>query len=273
MRGRMKLAGRTAVVTGAASGIGRAVAEVLAGRGCHLALVDVDRNGLAAAADALRGRGIRVSRHRVDVADRDTVAALPAAVRAEHPGVDVLVNNAGVAVGGTFAQVAEENFDWLLGINFHGVVRMTRAFLPLLQTSDDARLVNVSSIFGIIAPAGQTAYSASKFAVRGFSMALAHELEGSRVGVTVVYPGGIATRIADRARVPDDVSPEELRVRLARHNRLLRIPPAVAGRAIVRGIERRKRRVLIGLEAWAVVALERLAPLRYWALLKGRLDP
>src|SRR5918993_1406636 len=135
-----------------------------------------------------RGRHRRVERRRMDVADRAAVAALPAAVLAAHGRVDLLVNNAGVALGGTFEQVSEADFDWLMAINFDAVVRLTRAFLPLLRASDDARIVNVSSIYGIVAPPGQTAYSASKFALRGFSTALRYELAGTPVGVTIVHP-------------------------------------------------------------------------------------
>lgn len=165
----LTLKDRTAVVTGAASGIGRAIAASLARRGCHLALADIDDAALARTASELAEPGVRISRYHLDVSDRDAVAAFPARVIAEHDGVDVLVNNAGVALGGTFPEVAERDFDWLFAINFFGVVRMTRAFLPLLYKSEEARLVNISSLFGLIAPPGQTAYAASKFAVRGFS--------------------------------------------------------------------------------------------------------
>ncbi|HEX8298871.1 MAG TPA: SDR family NAD(P)-dependent oxidoreductase [Rubricoccaceae bacterium] len=267
----MHLNGRTAVVTGAASGIGRAVAVSLARRGCDLALADLNEAGLAETATLVRTYGVRVSTHRLDVADRDAVSALPAAVTAEHTGVDVLVNNAGVALGGTFEDVEEADFEWLFGVNFWGVVRMTRAFLPLLRASDDARLVNVSSIYGIIAPAGQTAYAASKFAVRGFSMALRHELEGSNVGVTVVHPGGVATAIADGARVPKATPADEAARGRARANRLLTLPPEVAGETIVRGIERRKARVLVGSDAKAAAVIERLVPVNYWALIRRRM--
>ena len=181
-----------------------------------------------------------MSRHRLDVADRAAVAGFPDVVAAEHAGVDVLVNNAGVAVGGTFEQVSDEDFEWLFEINFWGVVRMTRAFLPLLRASDDARVVNLSSVFGLVAPPEQVAYAASKFAVRGFSEALRHELEGSGVGVTVVHPGGVATSIAEKARVPAGVSEEEIARRHAKYRKLLRLPPEVAGETIVRGIERRQ---------------------------------
>ena len=213
----MKLRGRVAVVTGAGGGIGRGIALALARRGCHLALADIDAAGLAAtAAEAeAEAAGVRPSRHVVDVADRAAVAALPALVREAHGRVDVLVNNAGVALGGSFEQVSETDFDWLMAINFEAVVRMTRAFLPLLHGSDDARIVNVSSVYGLVSPPGQSAYSASKFAVRGFSNALRHELEGTRVGVTVVHPGGVATAIARSARAPAGVPAEEIALRRA----------------------------------------------------------
>ena len=155
-----------------------------------------------------------------------------------------------------------------MAINFDAVVRMTRAFLPLLQTSDDARIVNVSSIYGIVSPAGQTAYSASKFAVRGFSNALRHELEGTRVGVTVVHPGGVATAIARSARAPAGIDAAEVERRRAAVERKLRMPPARAGEIIVRGIERRRARVLVGGDAVVVALLERLAPVGYWRVLR-----
>ncbi|HEX8299209.1 MAG TPA: SDR family NAD(P)-dependent oxidoreductase [Rubricoccaceae bacterium] len=271
MSSTMNLKGRTALVTGAASGIGRAVAVSLARRGCALALVDLNAAGLAETATLVRPYGVETSVHRLDVGDRDAVAALPDAVMAEHAGVDVLVNNAGVALGGAFEEVDEADFEWLFGINFWGVVRMTRAFLPLLRASSEARLVNVSSIYGIIAPAGQTAYAASKFAVRGFSMALRHELEGSTVGVTVVHPGGVATAIADAARVPKGTSVEDAARGRARANRLLTLAPEVAGETIVRGIERRQARVLIGSDAKAAAVIERLMPVTYWALIRQRM--
>ena len=221
MAERMRLEGRTAVITGAAGGIGRAIAVSLARRGCHLALADVDEAGMAGTAELVRAHGVRVTRHRLDVADRAAVAGFPAQVAAEHPGVDVLVNNAGVAVGGTFEQVSEEDFEWLFEINFWGVVRMTRAFLPALRASGDARVVNLSSVFGLVAPPEQVAYAASKFAVRGFSEALRHELEGSGVGVTVVHPAGVATSISEKARVPAGVSDEEVERRRERFRKLL----------------------------------------------------
>ncbi len=267
MANRLRLDGRTAVITGAARGIGRAIAVSLARRHCHLALADVDENGLSQTADLTRQHGVRVSQHVVDVADRAAVAAFPDVVAAEHSRIDLLVNNAGVAVGGTFDQVAEIDFDWLFEINFWGVVRMTRAFLPLLRASDDARIVNLSSIYGVIAPAEQTAYSASKFAVRGFSEALRHELAGSSIGVTVVHPGGVATSIAENARLPAGVSDEEIARRRERWRKLLRMPPEIAGEIIVRGVERRQSRVLVGSDAKVISLIARLFPTSYWKLL------
>jgi NAD(P)-dependent dehydrogenase (short-subunit alcohol dehydrogenase family) len=263
--------GRVAVLTGAASGIGRATAQALARRGCALALADLDEDGLALVADACEALGVRTSRHRLDVASREAVAALPEAVRALHGRVDLLVNNAGVALGGTFEQVSEADFDWLFEINFHGVVRMTRAFLPLLRASDDARIVNLSSLYGLVSPPGQAAYSASKFAVRGFSNALRHELAGTRVGVTVVHPGGIATAIARNARVAAGATPEQIAQGRERAQKLLTMPPERAAEIIVRGVEARRARVLVGTDAKVVALLERLAPVGYWRVLERAL--
>jgi len=264
---RMRLDGRTAVVTGAASGIGRAIAVSLARRGCNLALADIDEAGMVGTSEMIQQNGVRVSRHLLDVADRIAVTQFPDIVAAEHGGVDVLVNNAGVAVGGTFEQVSDEDFEWLFEINFWGVVRMTRAFLPLLRASEDARVVNISSVYGLVAPPEQVAYSASKFAVRGFSEALRHELEGSRIGVSLVHPGGVATSIAEKARVPAGVSEEEIARRYAKYRKLLRLPPSVAGETIVRGIERRQSRILVGSEAKVISLIARLWPVSYWKVL------
>ncbi len=264
----MRLQNRTAVVTGAASGIGRAIAMSLSRRGCHLALADIDGPKLEAAVKEASAKGVRVSRHRLDVADRAAVAAFPEAVLAEHAGVDVLVNNAGVAIGGTFEEASEEDFEWLFGINFWGVVRMTRVFLPLLKKSDDARVVNISSVFGLISPPGQTAYSSSKFAVRGFSNALRHELAGSNIGVTVVHPGGVATSIADNARPPKNATAEQIAQRRAQFKKAARLPAETAGEIIVKGMERRAARVLVGKDAKMMAIIERLAPVSYWKMLE-----
>jgi short-subunit dehydrogenase len=268
---RMRLDGRTAVITGAGGGIGQAIAVSLARRGCHLALADIDEFGMAGTADLAREYGVRVSQHCVDVADRAAVSELPDVVAAEHAGVDLLVNNAGVAVGGTFEQVSEEDFEWLFDINFWGVVRMTRAFLPLLRASGDARVVNLSSVYGLVAPPEHVAYAASKFAVRGFSEALRHELEGSGIGVTVVHPGGVNTSIADNARVPAGVTEEEVTRRREKYRKLLRLPPAIAAETIVRGIERRQARILVGSDAKVISLIVRMLPVSYWKVLAMRM--
>lgn len=267
----MNLCERVAVVTGAGGGIGRGIALALSSRGCHLALADISAAGLAETAGLIRGA--QVTTHRLDVTDREACIALPGAVLHEHGRVDLLVNNAGVAIGGTFEQVDESDFDWLMQVNFHAVVRLTRLFMPHLKKSDQARIVNVSSLFGLIAPPGQTAYCAAKFAVRGFSESLRRELEeaGSSVGVTVVHPGGINTEIARSARPPRHVTNEEASLIAAERDRFqkfLRMSPVQAGEIIVAGIEKQRSRVLVGTDARIASLIERLVPVGYWNLLK-----
>ena len=265
----MQIKNCVAVLTGAGGGIGRALAVSLAEQGCHLALADINPASLAETADKARAQGVHVSEHPLDVSRRDAIAALPEAVMAEHGRVDLLINNAGVALGGNFDQVTTENFDWLMAINFDAVVCMTRAFLPLLRQRDVARIVNVSSLFGLITPAGQTAYCASKFAVRGFSNALRLELQGTPVGVTVVHPGGIATGIATSARLPEGTPDAEREREMARARKLLRMPPVRAAEIILNGIRKDKARVLVGNDARILSWLERLLPVNYWRLLPG----
>lgn len=256
------------MLTGAASGIGASLASALAGRGCALALVDRDAAGLEIVATTARASGVTVSTHVVDVADRQAILALPGAVLAAHGRVTILVNNAGVALMGRFDQVSEADFEWLFDINFWGTVRMTRAFLPALRSVEAAQIVNISSVYGLMAPPGQVAYAASKFAVRGFSEALRHELEGSSMGVTVVHPGGIRTAIARMARVPDTVQAADAARGLALFSKLLRTEPDVAAAAILQGIERRSKRVLIGADARQIATLVRLFPVGHWKLIQ-----
>jgi short-subunit dehydrogenase len=268
---RLDLSGKTAVITGAGSGIGRALALGLAARGCHLALSDIRPATLEPLAAELAPRGLRVSCHALDVADRDQVAAFPAIVTTSHPAVDLLFNNAGVALAGRFDEVSEQDFDWLFSINFHGVVRMTRAFLPLLKQRPEAHLVNIASVFSILTAVGQSAYCSSKFAVRGFSNVLRQELEGSSVGVSVVCPGGIATRIAVDARIGHGVSAADHATNLKRSAKLLSLAPERAAETILSGVERRKARILVGNDAKAGALLERLMPIRYYDLMRGLL--
>ena len=258
-----------AVVTGAASGIGRAAALALAARGCHLALADRDREGLEATAAQAERQGVTVSRHPFDVTDGPDVRSFPVGVRAVHKRVGVLLNNAGSSLVGRFEDVSMHEFRWLMEVNFFSVVEITKGFLPLLLQQPEARVVNVSSLFGLVAPAEQVAYAASKFAVRGFSEALRHELEGTPVGVTVVHPGGVRTGIARNGRVAARMSAAEAEKKTALFaERALRLEPEAAAEAIVRGIERRKARVLIGADARAGDVLARLAPGRYWSALR-----
>lgn len=267
-RGAYRLKDRTAVVTGAASGIGRALAVALAMRGCHLALVDIQVEDLDETAAQVEGLGVRVSQHPLDISSAMEVAALPAAVVAAHGAVDVVINNAGVALAGRFDQIRQEDFDWLLSINLGGLVHMTRAFLPLLREVDEGRLVNVSSLFGLIAPPGQTAYATSKFAVNGFSQALANELAGTSVDVSIVYPGGVATSIAKHARGQDGLSEAQAADRRERLKRLLKMPPERAAQIILDGIVARRRRILVGNDAKIAALVARLAPVGYWRLLQ-----
>ena len=260
------LRGGVAVLTGAASGIGAALAANLARRGMHLALVDLNAAGLEATAAQARAADVTVSTHVLDVADHAAVAALPAAVLAAHGRVTALVNNAGVALGGLFQQVSAEDFDWLMAINFGGTVRLTRAFLPVLAREPAAQLVNVSSIFGIIAPPGQTAYAASKFAVRGFSESLRHELQmsGSPIGVTLVHPGGVRTAISENARLAQGLDAAQVQSERANWRSLLVLDPATAAEVIATGIERRAPRVLVGSDAKGAAIVQRLFPVTYW---------
>jgi short-subunit dehydrogenase len=273
--GPYQFAGGTAVVTGAASGIGAALAVQLAARGSSLVLVDRDKDRLGDVADRLRGAhpGLTLATHVADLSDDEQTAELAATLAAEHPETTLLVNNAGVALGGRFDQVTLEEFDWVMAVNFRSVVRLTHALLPALKAHPGAHLVNVSSVFGIFAPAGQAAYSASKFAVRGFSEAVRHELAENAVGVTVVHPGGIKTRIAESARTGSGVSVEEYEQGRKQFAKLLTMPPETAAALIMEAIEKRRPRLLIGWSAKVPDVLVRLLPGSYWKLVARRAAP
>jgi short-subunit dehydrogenase len=262
----LALRGGVAVVTGAAHGIGRALALCLADEGMSLALVDRDTEKLAEAAAAVAARGVRVSSHAIDMGDRNAVAALPEAVLATHGRVSLLVNNAGVALMGSFDEVSLDDIEWLMDINFWGVVRATKAFMPALKREQAAHIVNLSSVFGLIAPTGQCAYSASKFAVRGFSEVLRHELAGTNVSLSVVHPGGIATDIAVHARVSSGIDQATAKAAADGFKRVARTSPAAAAERILRGIKRRERRILIGADARLIDIVQRLLPVSYWGI-------
>jgi NAD(P)-dependent dehydrogenase (short-subunit alcohol dehydrogenase family) len=265
------LEGGVAVVTGAASGIGRALARRLAREKMSLALADVDRNGLEETARLVAAPAPNLSTHVVDVADRGTVERFAAEVVARHERVTLLVNNAGVAMYGTVEEVSLDEIDWLMRINFWGVVYGVKFFLPILRRQPRAHIANLSSIYGIISPAGQGAYCASKFAIRGFTEVLLHELEGTSVGVSCVHPGGIRTPIARKARVAAGVKDRSGRDQLiARFDEVARMLPEAAADRIVDGVKRGEPRILIGADAVSLDRLQRLLPVRYWRILRRR---
>jgi NAD(P)-dependent dehydrogenase (short-subunit alcohol dehydrogenase family) len=240
---------RVTVVTGAASGLGRALAIELAVRGATLELSDVDVTGLEETAARCRDLGAPAKTHLVDVADHAAVGAFAEAVVAEHGAVRMVVNNAGIALAAQATEQRLADIHRVLDVNLRGVINGTQAFLPALEASGDGRLVNISSVFGLVAMPFNSAYNASKFAVRGYTEAVAIELDIARAPITVtcVHPGGIATNIAANAQsAPGN---EQL---LASFEALLRMPPERAARLILEGVARRRRRVLVGADAWAL---------------------
>ena len=254
--------GRVAAITGAGSGIGRALSIELARRGAHVALSDVDEEGLAATVSACEGHGVKVTSHRVDVADRAAVEAWADQVVAEHGRVNMIVNNAGVALGATVEAMSYEDLEWLMGINFWGVVHGTKAFLPHLKAAGEGHVVNISSVFGLVSIPTQSAYNAAKFAVRGFTDSLRIELEAERCGVsaTTVHPGGIRTNIARNARIDASTSavagdPESAR---ADFDKVARTTPEAAAQQILAAVQRNRRRALIGPDAVVFDLLSRL---------------
>ena len=254
-----RLEGRTAVVTGAGSGIGRAVSLALAGAGCHLALADRNEQALAETAERAMREGRRVSRHVIDVSDRERMQALADDVLSSHGGVEILVNNAGVTAISSFEDQKLEDFAWLMGINFWGVVYGCKFFLPALRRAEEAHIVNVSSVFGILGVPMQSSYCASKFAVRGFSESLRAELADTGVGVTSVHPGGIATNIVKDGRY-DGHGADALRNELVTTFASRMLSPERAAEIIVSAVRRNAPRALITREAHLIDFVQRVAP-------------
>ena len=266
--------GRVAAVTGAASGIGRALARDLAGRGAHLALADIDAAGLAETARRCQRPGLTITSQHLDVADRDAVYAWADQVVADHGRVNLIFNNAGVGLAASVEAMSYADFEWLMSINFWGVVYGTKAFLPHLKAAGEGHVVNLSSVFGLISVPGQAAYNAAKFGIRGFTDALRMELEMERCGVscTTVHPGGVKTNIARNARLdpglraggPASVDPA------AEFDKLARTTPESAARQILLGVARDRRRVLVGTDAAVIDLVSRLpAALSQRAIVKG----
>lgn len=258
------LENKVVVITGAGSGIGRALALECARRGSLLALSDVDEAGLAETADQARAAGAReVRTDRLDVADRDAMTAYAASVADQFGRVNVVVNNAGVALAGDLVDLDWPDIDWIIGINFLGVLNGTKAFLPHLIASGDGHVVNLSSLFGLVSMPGQSIYNATKYAVRGMSEAVRIEMlaAGHRVGVTVVHPGGIKTAIARNARV----SSREDQARTASFfdKKLAKTRPEKAAEVIIAGVLADKSRVLVGSDAHALHWFGKLAGARY----------
>ncbi len=268
--------GKVAAITGAGSGIGRALAVALARAGARLALSDIDTEGLAQSAQQVTGLGGSCSTTTLDVSQRDAVFAWAEECRAAHGRVNLLVNNAGVALAAGAASVRIEDFQWIMGINFWGVVHGTQAFLPHLHASGEGHLVNISSIAGMVAMPTQAAYNASKFAVRGYTEALRMELElaGAPVSATCVHPGGIATRIAKAMRVDEDLLRRtglEADAFRQRSDRLLQVTtPEQAAQRILDGVRRNARRVLVGPDARAIDVMQRVLGAGYQPLFVRR---
>jgi NAD(P)-dependent dehydrogenase (short-subunit alcohol dehydrogenase family) len=263
------LRNKVAVVTGASSGIGRALALELAGLGAELALSDVDEAGLEETVGQVRSYGAKVSHERIDVAERGAMHAWSDRVVEQHGRANLIINNAGVALSSTIEDMSYDDLEWLMGINFWGVVHGTKAFLPHLIASGDGHIVNISSVFGIIGVPGQGAYNAAKFAVRGYTECLRQELaiDGHPVSATCVHPGGIKTNIARNGRVTTKEGAPSRQEMEEMFDRAARTTPRDAAKKIIGGIKANKRRVLIGLDAQFIDKIQRIAPTGYQALL------
>lgn len=264
---------KVAAITGAGSGIGRALAYALAHQGCHLALSDVNAEGLAETADQARKLGVTVTHTLVNVADREAMHAWADQVVLDHDRVNLIFNNAGVAHAGTVEGSDYAEYEWIMNINFWGVMHGTKAFLPHIKATGEGHVVNVSSVFGLFAQPGMSAYNATKFAVRGFTEALRQELdmEGCGVSASCVHPGGIKTNIAKTARMNASLArvtgQEADQARKQFNDQLLRTTPDKAASVILRGVLRDSRRILIGADAWALDGMQRLLPTLYQRLV------
>jgi NAD(P)-dependent dehydrogenase (short-subunit alcohol dehydrogenase family) len=266
---------KVAAITGAASGIGRALALELAGHRCHLALSDIDEVGVSETAKQARELGVRVTSQRVDVADRGAVYAWADEVAKAHGKVNLIFNNAGVALGSTVEKIRYEDFEWLMGINFWGVVYGTKAFLPHLKESGEGHIVNISSVFGLAGIPSQSAYNAAKFAVRGFTESLRQELDmlGYGVSASSVHPGGIKTAIARSARMDDSIYDlglgEAGSDTREKFEKSFITSPEKAARIILDGVQRNQRRILVGPDARVYDWMVRLLPTAYQRVAVG----
>lgn len=259
------------VITGAASGIGRALAVRLAREPiAGIAICDVNAADLAETEKLIDKANLKVTARRVNVANEAEMRRFADEVIEAHGRVTHVINNAGVALGGAVSEVSLEDMRWLMGINFWGVVYGTKLFLPYLEKEKSAHIVNFSSLFGLVAPPGQATYCASKFAVRGFTESLRHELEGTNIAVSVVHPGGVKTNIANNAKIGEGVelTEKEIEQRKEKMNRnLSRTTPEQAAETIVKGIKARNPRILIGVDARLLSLIGRFLPRRYFSFI------
>jgi NAD(P)-dependent dehydrogenase (short-subunit alcohol dehydrogenase family) len=261
---------KVAVITGAGSGIGRALAQLLAGRGCRLALADIDEESLR---ETAAGLPAEVLTHALDVANRAAVYGFADAVKQRFGTAHVVVNNAGVALTQSVNEMTWDDFEWLMGINFWGVTYGTKAFLPMLLAQNEGAIVNLSSVFGLIAVPTQSAYNAAKFAVRGFTEALRHELKDTGVRAISVHPGGIRTNIVRDSRFYKDPFGRTDKARVIdRFEKMAKTTPEQAAATIVRGIEKGSPRVLIGGDAVMIDKLQRLMPVSYGRVVNAMME-
>lgn len=261
-----------AVITGAGSGMGRCLAQQLAAKGASLALADVSEKGLNETVALLTDAKGKVTRHIVNVAEEQQVKAFAEEVAAQHGRATVLFNNAGVALLGHLEEISLQDFRWLMDINFWGVVYGVTYFLPLLKKEKRGHIVNTSSLLGFFGAAGQGAYCASKFAVRGYTESLHHELLGTNIGVTCVHPGFVRTSIAERAKVGQRAGATLRKESLTRFEKVARTDAATAAAKILRGVELGKPRILIGPDAYFVDIWQRLKPASYWNLIAKQFE-
>ncbi len=258
--------GATSVVTGAASGMGAQVARQLADRGARLALIDRNADGLVALAASLAGTGHTT--HVVDLADDDAVASLAAEISASHPHVQTLITCAGSSMLGSIDQLTMTEMRWLMDVNLWGTVNITRTLLPALRRSPAAHITHLVSIYGLAAPAGRIPYAMSKFAVRGFTEALRHELEGTSVTVGAIYPAGVKTGIILHGRYAAALDPAIAQRAAAAQAKMYHTEPEDAARRIVAATIGRRPRTMVGREARLVDVLARLSPVHYWAAMR-----
>ncbi len=258
---------KVAAITGAGSGIGQQLAVLLAKQGCHLSLSDVNEQGLAKTVELVKDTHVRVTTKKVNVAKVEEVRDWAAETVNDHGSVNMIFNNAGVALSSTVEGASYEELEWIVNINFWGVVYGTKEFLPLIKKSGEGHIINISSLFGLTAQPTQSAYNATKFAVRGFTESLRQELDMENCGVSAlcVHPGGIRTNIANAAKMNDSIRslgmhPEKS---AKSFNKLLRCPPEEAARQIIEAVQKDKRRLLIGNDAKTLDLIQRILPTGY----------